>query len=65
MNTAILLSIVIPMYNEANVISDVLTLLQTTLSTQFPDMCYEILVIDDGSSDGLSLIHISEPTRPY
>ena len=52
MNTAILLSIVIPMYNEANVISDVLTLLQTTLSTQFPDMCYEILVIDDGSSDG-------------
>lgn len=52
MNTAILLSIVIPMYNEANVICDVLTLLQTTLSTQFPDLCYEILVIDDGSSDG-------------
>lgn len=46
------LSIVIPMYNEEEGIPRLLSHLSATLAAQCPDMVYEIIVVDDGSSDG-------------
>ena len=66
------LSIVIPVYNEVDSISRLYQeIIQSVKINE-----YEIIFIDDGSTDGssekiqglikdLSLIHISEPTRPY
>ena len=56
-------TVVIPAFNEANGIA-------ATIEGLKSQGFAEILVIDDGSTDGtaeraLSLIHISEPTRPY
>lgn len=51
MNGEILLSIVIPMYNEANAIAGLLQQLSELLAAQQPVVAYEILVIDDGSYD--------------
>ena len=60
MNAAI---VVIPTYNEAdNIRSIIEAVLALPIAT-------DVLVVDDNSPDGtatlLSLIHISEPTRPY
>lgn len=52
MNKEVTLSVVIPMYNEADAITGVLAQLSTLFATQLPTMTHEILVIDDGSSDG-------------
>jgi len=46
------LSIILPMYNEAESISNVLTHIATTLETTLPETVFEIIVVDDGSSDG-------------
>ncbi len=46
------LSIVIPMFNEADVIAGLLTQLLGMFASQLPDIRHEILVVDDGSSDG-------------
>lgn len=45
------LSIVIPMYNEEEGIPRLLNHLSVTLAGKCPDMTYEIIVVDDGSSD--------------
>lgn len=46
------LSIVIPMYNEKEAVPQLLGHLSTTLAFECPNMTYEIIVVDDGSSDG-------------
>lgn len=46
------LSIVIPMYNEKEAIPQLLSHLSTTLAAECPNITYEIIVVDDGSSDG-------------
>jgi len=46
------LSIIIPMYNEAKAVPKLLAHLTMTLADQCSSMTYEIIVIDDGSSDG-------------
>ena len=60
------LSIVIPSYNQAQYLPITLD----SVFTQQPP-AFQVIVVDGGSTDGtleileLSLIHISEPTRPY
>ena len=58
--------VVIPAYNEEKIVASVITNLQT--------YGFKVLCVVDGCTDktlqevkttGLSLIHISEPTRPY
>jgi glycosyltransferase involved in cell wall biosynthesis len=45
------LSIVVPMYNEEKAVPKLLDHLTTTLAEMYSDMTYEIIVVDDGSSD--------------
>lgn len=45
------LSIVLPMYNEAASIATVLQHLAAEMAVHLPDITYELLVVDDGSSD--------------
>ncbi|MEZ4646182.1 MAG: glycosyltransferase family 2 protein [Chloroflexota bacterium] len=45
------LSIIIPMYNEAQVIRRVLESLLEMLTTTLSHISFEIIVVDDGSSD--------------
>lgn len=52
MNAPVFLSVVVPMYNEENAIVGLLTHLSELFATQLPEMTCEILVVDDGSSDG-------------
>ena len=51
MNREPYLSIILPMYNEAESIAKVLRHLTTELKESLPDLTYEIIVVDDGSSD--------------
>ena len=51
MNNQPYLSIIIPMYNEAESIANLLQHLTLELEGALPDISYEIIVIDDGSSD--------------
>ena len=59
--------ILIPIYNDR----ESLKILVENINSQIKDLNHEIslVVINDASSqqiiDTLSLIHISEPTRPY
>ncbi|MBX3056483.1 MAG: glycosyltransferase family 2 protein [Anaerolineae bacterium] len=46
------LSIILPMYNEAESITAVLPHLVAEMAHHLPEVTYEILVVDDGSSDG-------------
>jgi len=46
------LSIIIPMYNEAEAVPKLLDHLTKTLAEQCSGMTYEIVIVDDGSSDG-------------
>lgn len=46
------LSIIMPMYNEAGAIVPVLTHLAVVLAAKLPQTTYEVIVVDDGSSDG-------------
>ena len=45
------LSIVLPMYNEAASIATVMQHLAAEMAAHLPDVTYELLVVDDGSSD--------------
>ena len=54
------ISIIIPIYNVEKYLSRCLGSVE---KQTFKD--FEVIMVDDGSTDGLSLIHISEPTRPY
>jgi glycosyltransferase involved in cell wall biosynthesis len=45
------LSIIIPMYNESQVIGPVLNSLLTLFATKLSPLTFEIIVVDDGSSD--------------
>ncbi|PID86827.1 MAG: glycosyl transferase [Chloroflexi bacterium] len=45
------LSIIIPMYNEEASIPTLLSHLATILTETCPDLTYEIIIVDDGSSD--------------
>jgi len=47
-NSEIKASIIIPAYNEENVIKDCL---QSVIKVNYPDSLYEVIVIDDGSTD--------------
>ena len=53
-------SIHLPFYNEVNVARRVI---KACLSLDYGN--YEVIVVDDSRDETLSLIHISEPTRPY
>ena len=55
-----LISIILPVYNMSGKLPRCIASL--TAQT-YPNL--EFLFVDDGSTDNLSLIHISEPTRPY
>ena len=57
------LSIILPMYNEAESISHVLNHLAATLETTLPDISFEIIVVDDGSTDG-SADQVNELDHP-
>ena len=52
MNEQPFLSIIMPMYNEAEAIASVLAHLTAVLARELPQVTYEVLVVDDGSSDG-------------
>ncbi len=52
MNEQPFLSIIMPMYNEAEAIASVLAHLTAVLAHELPQVTYEVLVVDDGSSDG-------------
>ncbi|MFH1956800.1 MAG: glycosyltransferase family 2 protein, partial [Patescibacteria group bacterium] len=44
-------SIIIPVYNEGNVIRDIINEIRKTLTEVFPQGDYEIIVVNDGSTD--------------
>ena len=57
------LSVIIPVYNELNTINDVITKVTQTI----PTVCKEIVMIDDGSTDGtreLLVDMFGEPNSP-
>ena len=56
-----LISIVIPVFNEGESIGLLLDEVINVMSSN--RFNFELIVVNDGSN--LSLIHISEPTRPY
>ena len=59
-----LLSIIVPVYDVEKYLQKCI---DSILAQTFTD--FELILVEDGSPDGcsvlLSLIHISEPTRPY
>ena len=65
-------SVIIAAYNEELFI---LECVRSILANNYPQELLEVIVVDNGSQDNtrskldsiedLSLIHISEPTRPY
>ena len=61
MSKIIEISVVIPVKNEAGNIDTLVSEIHQSLKK----FSYEIIYVNDGSVDNLSLIHISEPTRPY
>jgi glycosyltransferase involved in cell wall biosynthesis len=52
MTKEIYLSVIIPMFNEAGVIANVLAQLTALFAAQLPTMTREFIVVDDGSCDG-------------
>ncbi|MCP4362696.1 MAG: glycosyltransferase family 2 protein [Chloroflexi bacterium] len=46
------LTIVLPMYNEAESIAELLSSLTDSMARTLPKMSYEIIIVDDGSDDG-------------
>src|SRR3990172_1233335 len=44
-------SIIVPAYNEGNSVKNILEDLASYLDGKFSQDCYEILVVDDGSTD--------------
>ena len=55
-------TIQLPLYNEATVAA---RLLDAVATIDYPRDLLEVQVLDDSTDETLSLIHISEPTRPY
>lgn len=59
------ISCVIPVYNEAGNISELYRRLRVTLQSRFPDSEYELIFVDDGSTDDsakfLAELHRSDP----
>jgi len=51
-----LVSVVVPAYNEAEVIEDTLTRLVAHLATLEPRFRWDVVVVDDGSSDSTATI---------
>jgi glycosyltransferase involved in cell wall biosynthesis len=47
-----LLSIVIPIFNEVDVLPELVTRLNSVISNQLDDLNVEIIMVDDGSTDG-------------
>ena len=71
------ISIAIPVFNEETVLPELIKRITEVIDT-LPNGPHEVVLVDDGSTDqtlailteaakhnDLSLIHISEPTRPY
>ena len=56
------LAIVIPTYNEGKTLPSLIDRLVEQVKHIVDE--FNIVIVDDSSPD-LSLIHISEPTRPY
>lgn len=50
--TQLFLSIILPMYNESKAIGNVLSALTDLFATTLSHLSYEIIVVDDGSTDG-------------
>ncbi|MBE2223836.1 MAG: glycosyltransferase family 2 protein, partial [Anaerolineae bacterium] len=60
------LSIIIPMYNEEEGIPRLLSHLSATLVAKCPEMTYEVIIVDDGSSDGsVAAVHAAADPTVY
>lgn len=66
------LSIILPLFNEAAVIQQLLAHIIAVLTESLPDHSFEIIVVDDGSTDGSAAVvtavshpHIRLISHPY
>ncbi|GAB4264422.1 MAG: glycosyltransferase family 2 protein [Candidatus Promineifilaceae bacterium] len=72
MMSSLELSIILPLFNEAAVIQQLLAHIIAVLTESLPDHSFEIIVVDDGSTDGSAAVvtavshpHIRLISHPY